>query len=629
MSLLQRVRNTLGILGLVILGTSTSLAGAGFVPQNTEFHPLGILPGDQVHPSAAISASGGWVVYQDNITDGDGLGISAQRLDGTFSQVLSPFRINQQGGDDQENPQITMLKNGGAAFVWQGGKQSFQHIYARFLSSSNTFITGDVQVNSASNYQINPVVTTLGNGNVVFAWSSFGQESGASPMQGVFARVFTPAGQPVTGEFQVNQFTPFNQRTPAIASLNGGNFVAVWISEQQSFTNSVQVYARIFGANGAPVSNEFLVNSGTNFCANPTVAGAVDGTFLVSWAQRDGVVRNNGWDVYARSFSAVGTPGTIRKVNSQLFGDQFSPSVSVVGGEYLVAWTSKGQDGSGNGIFGQLLYGDATHDGDEFGVNTVVAGDQIHPFVASDASGRFLAVWASFNTPVNGTSSMDIASRQIISVQQSLAAPGTPLVFPISSGQLQVTWPSIAGFTVSSYLVYVDGSNNPLASTGNYLDISGLNPGSTHSVRLAYLLDDGRLSPLSSAATATTWGLDANGDGLPDNWETLYYGSDSSKWPNATNRLSADGITVGMVFQMGGNPLQPATWLRTSVTHTSQGAFLTWPTQVGSVYQLVGSATANGIYTNVGTPRLAAGTSDSVFLGFTNRAGYFRLMRVR
>src|SRR5581483_8134093 len=55
-----------------------SQPASSFAPQAGEFSVAGALPGDQVHPSVAINASGGYVVWQDNTTDGDGWGISAQ-----------------------------------------------------------------------------------------------------------------------------------------------------------------------------------------------------------------------------------------------------------------------------------------------------------------------------------------------------------------------------------------------------------------------------------------------------------------------------------------------------------------------------------------------------------------------
>ena len=127
---------------------------------------------------SAVTANGGFVVWQDNATDGSGWGVSAQRVDGTLSGTLSPFRVNVQGTNDQENARVALLKNGGAVFVWQGGVEGVnQHIYARFLTPSNIFLTTtDVLVNTfTDNFQINPAVAVLNNSNVVVVWSSFNQ----------------------------------------------------------------------------------------------------------------------------------------------------------------------------------------------------------------------------------------------------------------------------------------------------------------------------------------------------------------------------------------------------------------------------------------------------------------------
>src|ERR1700690_544610 len=105
-----------------------------YAPNGTEYAAVGSLPGDQVWPDAAATPSGGFVVWQDNVTDGSGWGVSARRLSGTLSGMLSTFRVNTQGTNDQQNPRVAMLKNGGAVFVWQSGQPSYQHIYARFLT---------------------------------------------------------------------------------------------------------------------------------------------------------------------------------------------------------------------------------------------------------------------------------------------------------------------------------------------------------------------------------------------------------------------------------------------------------------------------------------------------------------
>ena len=66
----------------------------------------------------------------------------------------------------------------------------------------------------------------------------------------------------------------------------------------------MDIYARLYNSNGAPAAaGEFLVNSNSFPCANPTLAAGKDGGFLVAWSQRDMVVVTNGWDVYARAYA--------------------------------------------------------------------------------------------------------------------------------------------------------------------------------------------------------------------------------------------------------------------------------------------------------------------------------------
>src|SRR5450756_2104471 len=72
-----------------------------YAPQGNEYAPIGTLPGDQVFPSVSVNSSGGYIVWQDNITDGDGWGISARRLDATWSGTTEAFRVNANGTNEQ------------------------------------------------------------------------------------------------------------------------------------------------------------------------------------------------------------------------------------------------------------------------------------------------------------------------------------------------------------------------------------------------------------------------------------------------------------------------------------------------------------------------------------------------
>lgn len=604
----------------VVLGQTNS-----YITNGLEYSIAGSLPGDQSHPSLGIKRNSGYIVWEDNLTDGDGLGISARPLDSSLSGSFSSFRVNVIGAGDQERPQVALLNNGGTAFVWQGGRRSYQHIYARFLSASGTWVTSDVLVNPFTNvFQVNPVVAALADGNVVVAWGSFNEFSGNS-LQDVYGQVLSPVGQKVGGEFVVNQFTSYNQRTPAIAGLNDGRFVVAWISEQQRFDNSVDIYARIFNADGSSSGNEIPVNTSTNVCANPSVVACPNGGFMIAWSEKDLTsIKTNSWDVYARVFLNTGVAfGPVSRLNQYLFGDQYAPKLASLGSDVLAVWTSLGQDGSREGVFGRFLRNDLTPLGNEFLVNTTTVGPQMHPAIAADGVGRFLVAWSSFAGLAPG---FDLFAQRYASALQPLVAPDPPFVAVLSSNALTVSWPPLAGFNVISYEVYADGAATPTAAvvTNTWWTMTNLAPSSSHTYRLDYVLADGRTSPLSGAATNTTYGTLTWG-GIPYEWMTCYFGADLWSWPSPSADSDGDGMSNLNEFLAGSDPTNAASVLRVQL---QQGLYLNWNTQTGLIYQVQGSTNLED-WTNLGGMRPPAmGSNDSMYVG-DRPANYYRVLRVR
>jgi hypothetical protein len=260
-------------------------------------------------------------------------------------------------------------------------------------------------------------------------------------------------------------------------------------------------------------------------------------------------------------------------------------------------------------------------------VNTTTISQQMQPAVSSDGSGQFLAVWTSF-VGLNG--SFDLYAQRYATVSAPLPAAPTPYVVVSSSNSLSVTWPPMAGYSVADYEVYADGASVPAATavvTNDWWTMTGLAAGSTHSFAIDYVLTGGARSPLSATASGTTWsGL--SWGGIPFEWMIQYYGSDISKWPSATAVLSPGGPTLLYVFLSGGNPLVPVTWLKMQLQQTPQGLFLSWNPQPGLIYQVQTSANNLTAWTNVGTPRFAAGTVDSIYVG-TGGHGFFRVLRLQ
>jgi hypothetical protein len=76
-------------------------------------------------------------------------------------------------------------------------------------------------------------------------------------------------------------------------------------------------------------------------------------------------------------------------------------------GSFVVVWSSYGQDGSSNGIFGRQFNPDCTPAADEFQINITTAGNQTEPAVAMNASGLFIVAWHG-----PGISAEDIFARR-------------------------------------------------------------------------------------------------------------------------------------------------------------------------------------------------------------------------
>jgi hypothetical protein len=352
--------------------------------------------------------SAGVIAWQDNMVDKNGSGIGGSLLgSGFYGGPI--FCANKTATGNQINPRVQLLANENIIYVWQSSVAGTPDIYARIAKPTTTktgtttvssygtnFSTIDLRVNTyTKDQQIDPAVAALPDGSAIITWSSYGQDGS---MWGVFARkisgkgAFSPAK-----EFQVNQYKEYNQRKPAVAALANGNYVISWVSEQERFYQSVDIYARIFTAAGVPVTDEISVNSGTNFCDTPDVAALNDGGFTVVWAQKDLVVPTNSWDVWGRAFSASGSPEVADfRINTYLYGDQYRPKIAAGPSGSLVVWTSMGQDGSREGVFGRFLQGGTAVAGSEMQVNTTTISQQLHPAVAWNGVNNFLVVWTSF-----------------------------------------------------------------------------------------------------------------------------------------------------------------------------------------------------------------------------------------
>jgi len=254
---------------------------------------------------------------------------------------------------------------------------------------------GEFQVNLFTpGNQRYPTVSHGSSGGFVVAWTS-DQQDGSN--RGVFGRRFDSTGGPLGAEFQVNQVTTNDQRYPTISHDSSGGFVMAWYSTYQD-GSGYAVIGRRFDSSGSALGAEFQVNQyTTSYQMLPTISHDSSGGFVVAWQSygQDGSL----YGIFGRRFDSSGSAlGAEFQVNQVTIDYQSYPTISHdSSGGFVVAWTSyPGQDGSLHGVFGRRFDSSGSPLGGEFQVNQYTTSYQRYPTISHDSSGGFVVAWESW-----------------------------------------------------------------------------------------------------------------------------------------------------------------------------------------------------------------------------------------
>lgn len=375
---------------------------------------------------------------------------------------------------------------------------------------------------------------------------------------------FTSLGK-LGGETYVNTNNAGRQHSPSIAGLEGGGYVVVWtdLDSKTLGDTSYAIKAQLYTADGTAVGGEFLVNTATSGNQyDPTVTALKGGGFAVTWTGPS----NDGSDVLGQVFNAtggkVGSEFTVNPATPP-YSSQYAPTITgLTGGGFVVTWWDADSGTGGDSIDSikaQLYAADGTKVGGEFRVNSVTAGSQFEPSIASLADGGFVVTWISDEgTP--------LATRDLLIRAQVYNAAGTKVgsefivntvdggfqqkaeVTGLPDGHFVVVWEDESG---------VGGDNSRSGIKAQLFEADGTKIGGEFLVN-TFTSDYQRLPKVASLA---------NGDFVVT-WNTWNDGNASSV---SAQVFRADGSKVGTEFTV--NTSTTFTQQNPAVTGLANGTF--------------------------------------------------------
>jgi hypothetical protein len=276
-------------------------------------------------------------------------GIAAQLFSASGNRIGSEFFVSQTPARQHYTPDVTALTGGGFVITWlddvapQGSART--DIKAQIFSDTGVRLGAEFLVsNETLAGQGAPDIIQLADGGFLVTWFDDSRTLGDNSFLSVKARLFGPDGSPRGNEFLVNTQTFLSQGSPAATQLTNNNIVITWTDQSQigSDNDETGIKGQIFDSNGRKIGNEFLVNTQTFGTQGPSeIAALANGDFVVTWQDRNEQLGNFGrLTIKAQLFNSEGAKkGVEFVVNTERFGGQYSPDIiSLPNGGFLITW---------------------------------------------------------------------------------------------------------------------------------------------------------------------------------------------------------------------------------------------------------------------------------------------------
>ncbi|MDP1905909.1 MAG: calcium-binding protein [Pseudomonadota bacterium] len=305
-------------------------------------------------PSVAGLANGGFaVVWRSNTQDGSGRGIYGQRYASDGTKAGSEFRVNTYTTDHQDDPTVISSADGGFLVTWQSNGQdgSGYGIYAQRYAADGNKAGAEFHVNTTTaSHQNNPEATLLADGGYLVTWST-----GATPgTSNIYAQRYDAAGNRIGRESKAN--TTVYGAESSVTALADGGYVVAWLAIASS--SQWHVFAQRYAADGNKVGGELMLSTASTGSSSsgynslqvaPVVTALIDGSYVATWT----VYSATGADIYMRRAMDGSAIGDVIRVNATTADNQSTPAVTAMpDGGFVVTWTSVGA-GANEEVFAQ------------------------------------------------------------------------------------------------------------------------------------------------------------------------------------------------------------------------------------------------------------------------------------
>jgi subtilisin family serine protease len=406
--------------------------------------PLTSAAGAETRVTIIPDGSGGAIVAWAEGSNTGGIAdkhIRAQRVSASGQKLWGADGVwASQATGGQMEPTAVSDGAGGAIIAWQDYRAAYPDLYAQRIDASGTvrWQTDGSPVTRATDSQFNAAMVSDGSGGAIVTWVD--RRTG---FWAVYAQRLNSGGQTIWTQDGVI-IAPQIANAPNIVADGAGGAIIAWHDYRNLppnpggvlYLSRSDIYALRVNSAGQSAwpTGAVPVVSGLTVAPGTFLPGRAPDQVTMTSDRRGGAfvvwhdARNVSWDVYTQRIDPLGnrvwSPNGVPVTAAA--GDQISPAV-VADGEDGAVYTFTDYRPGHADVFVQHLgpTGDPLLAPNGVWVEGK-PGDQIFPYVAPLAQGRFLVTWDDWSNCASGScvdSSIDLVGK----VVDFLRPPSLPL----------------------------------------------------------------------------------------------------------------------------------------------------------------------------------------------------------